>query len=196
MMNSSPDCSLNDREVHILLRRSRSGDREAFKIVVRAYQKRVFAVAYTLLKNKEDALDIVQETFLRVYEKAYSFREGASFGAWVVEIARNLSIDHYRRNRQAYQKLSLQQVESELSGKMSGPGPDTKFSDLKKILFSCLERLAGRQRMVFMLRHFDELQFNEISRELNISEGTAKSLHFKAVRNLRKWLAQYSGERP
>jgi RNA polymerase sigma-70 factor (ECF subfamily) len=176
-------------DIASLLERSRNGDREAFLVIVRAYQRRVFAIAYALLRDKEDALDAVQETFLKLYEKAGTFRAGRSFQAWLYRIARNVCIDHYRKNRRPSEAWDTGQALEDVAGPADQAGPDSVGGDLLELLRRSVDRLAERQRQVFVMRHFDELRFSEISTALNISEGTAKSLHFKAVQNLKKRLA-------
>ncbi len=174
-----------------LVRRARDGDREAFMTIVATYQRRVFAMAFSILRDREDALDIVQETFLRFYRKAGLYREGSSFQGWLLRIAKNLCVDHYRKNTrkrrelESSKRLDELQVAADPDPAVSGAG------EMRDATARCIDRLAGRQRLVFVLRHVDELQFNEISEAMNISLGTAKSLHFKAVRNLRKWLTPY-----
>lgn len=172
---------------------ARSGDRAAFRELVWMYQKKVFALSYAFFGNREDALDLVQETFLRLYQKLDSYRPGRSFEAWLLQIARNLCIDHVRRS------------ETRLKGRTSGTSvedmnlPDTRPAagdrqgDIRDVLNRCLDRLADRQRTVFMMRHFSELRNDEIAAALGISTGTVKSLHFKAVRNLRTLMRPYMG---
>ena len=81
----------------VLVRRVEAGDREAFVALTRLYQKKVFVLAYSFVRDKEDALDLVQETFLRLYQKIGTYRPGRPFEAWLLQIARNLCIDHYRK---------------------------------------------------------------------------------------------------
>jgi RNA polymerase sigma-70 factor, ECF subfamily len=179
--------------IQALMREIREGDREAFMTVVRTYQQRVFATAYTILRNREDSLDIVQETFLRLYQKAGQYKEGSSFQAWLLQIARNLCVDHYRRNIRKRKELESSKTLDELQPAAPPDPASSPAAELKDAMTQCIDKLANRQREVFVLRHVDELQFNEISQTLNISVGTVKSLHFKAVRNMKKWLAPYMG---
>lgn len=171
----------------------RKGDRTAFMTVVRNYQQKVFIMAYAYLKNREDALDIVQETFLRIYQKAETFRPGSNLQGWVLQIGRNLCVDYYRKNlRKRPEQGSALDLEN--LGLAADPDPGREqAADLKPALTRCVEKLAARQKMVFVLRHYNELPYQEISEALNISVGTVKSLHFKAVQNLRKWLTPYMG---
>lgn len=179
--------------IDALVRAARDGDRNAFMTIVSTYQRKVFALAYSILRDREDALDIVQETFLRFYRKADLYKEGNSFQGWLLRIAKNLCVDHYRKNTRRRRELESSRPLDELQ--VPAP-PDPAMSGtggMRDATARCIDRLAGRQRLVFVLRHVDEMQFNEISEAMNISLGTAKSLHFKAVRNLRKWLTPYMG---
>ena len=180
-------------DVGLLLERARAGDREAFVGIVRLYQQKVFIMAFSILRNKEDALDAVQETFLRLYQKSGTYRPGHSFQGWLLEIAKNVSIDYYRKHRERRQEFETARPLDEIPVAVEDRSTDSRDSDLREVFSRSVERLAARQRMVFVMRHYNELQFNEISEALRISVGTAKSLHFKAVRNLRKWLTPEMG---
>lgn len=190
---AGPDRGVDPERIDELVRAARDGDRDAFMTIVAAYQKRVFMLAYSILRDREDALDVVQETFLRFYRKAGLYRPGFSFQGWLLRIAKNICVDHYRKNTRRRRDLESSRSLDELQ--VAG-APDPSLSgagEMREATRRCIDRLAGRQRLVFVLRHVDELQFSEISEAMNISLGTAKSLHFKAVRNLRKWLTPYMG---
>ncbi len=180
-------------EAGLLVRRVREGDREAFLALTRAYQKKVFALAYSFFRNKEDALDIVQETFLRLYQKIELFREGRNFEAWLLQVARNLCIDHYRKNYVKRREMEVATPVEDLPIADARAEDLNSASDLKDVLSLCVDQLAERQRTIFILRHYNELKNEEIAQMLEISIGTVKSLHFKAIRNLRGLLAPYLG---
>jgi RNA polymerase sigma-70 factor, ECF subfamily len=188
--------AMEPAEISSLLERIREGDREAFMTVAKLYQQKVFVMAFSILRNKEDALDAVQETFLRLYQKAGLFRPGHNFQAWLLEIAKNVSIDYFRKHRQKRQEWETPRPLDEIPVAVEDRSSDSRDSDLRSAFSRCVEKLAAKQKMVFVMRHYNELQFNEISAALRISVGTAKSLHFKAVQNLRKWLTPYLGMEP
>ncbi|MDD8025502.1 MAG: RNA polymerase sigma factor [Acidobacteriota bacterium] len=177
-----------------LFERIRQGDREAYLLLTRAYQKKVFALAYAFFRNKEDALDLVQETFLRLFQKIDSYQEGRNFEAWLLQVARNLCIDHYRKNHLRRELECATPVE-ELPVAAAGAEEAIHASDLKDVLSRCVERLADRQRQIFIMRHYNQLKNEEIAQALDISLGTVKSLHFKAIRNLRVLMEPYMGYR-
>ena len=175
-------------EVSSLVERIKEGDREAFMTVVRLYQQKVFVMAYSILRNREDALDAVQETFLRLYQKAGLYKTGNSFQGWLLQMAKNISIDSYRKHQMKRREWETSKPLEEIPVAVEDRASDSAASDLRSAFARSVEKLAKRQKMVFIMRHYNELQFNEISEAMRISVGTAKSLHFKAVQNLRKWL--------
>jgi RNA polymerase sigma-70 factor (ECF subfamily) len=176
-----------------LVRRVQSGDREAFVVLTRLYQKKVFVLAYSFVRDKEDALDLVQETFLRLYQKIGTYRPGRPFEAWLRRIARNLCIDHYRRQTLRRRDHESGKTVEELDLPDGRSGEGERDRDIKDILSRCVDRLAERQRAIFILRHYDQLRNEDIAETLGISLGTVKSLHFKAVRNLRALMGPYLG---
>jgi RNA polymerase sigma-70 factor (ECF subfamily) len=181
------------REIASLLGRIQKGDREAFMTIVRLYQQKVFVMAFSILRNKEDALDAVQETFLRLYQKSGAYRPGRNFQAWLLEIAKNISIDYYRKHRQKGREWETVRPLDEIPVAVEDRSSDSRDSDLRSAFSRCVEKLAAKQKMVFVMRHYNELQFHEISDALRISVGTAKSLHWKAVQNMKKMLTPYLG---
>lgn len=180
-------------EASRLVELARLGDRNAFRELVRLYQKKVFGLTYAFFRNREDALDLVQETFLRVHERLGSFHAGRNFEAWLLQVARNRCIDHLRRNEARLRSRTSGTPVDELNlPEPDRPGPE-RLRDIREALDKCLERLAGRQKTVFMMRHFADLRNDEIAATLGISTGTVKSLHFKAIRNLRALMRPYMG---
>lgn len=182
-----------EAEIAALLERVQAGDREAYMTVIRLYQRKVFVLAYSILRDREDALDAVQETFLRLYQKAGLYKAGNPFQGWLLQIAKNVSIDSYRRRRRKKQDWEVSRPVEEIPIAVEDRNGDSPASDLRMAFARSVETLAERQRMVFVMRHYNELPFNEISEAMRISVGTAKSLHFKAVQNLRKRLAPVLG---
>ena len=83
-----------NEEVAALIERIKAGDKEAFMTVTSLYQKKVFLLAYSFFNNKDDALDIVQETFFRLYQKVHMFKKGRNFQNWLLQMAKNLCIDY------------------------------------------------------------------------------------------------------
>ncbi|NIM57467.1 MAG: sigma-70 family RNA polymerase sigma factor [Candidatus Aminicenantes bacterium] len=180
-------------EVYSLVDRIKEGDREAFMTLTSLYQKKVFLLAYSFFRNKEDALDIVQETFLRFYEKVKMFQRGKNFQSWILQIAKNLCVDYYRKNYGKSKEWDRSKPVDEMNLPVQNSYDPQPSSDLREIINACLKKLAEKQRMIFVMRHYNQLKYREIAQILDISLGTAKSLHFKAVQNLRGLMAPYLG---
>jgi RNA polymerase sigma-70 factor (ECF subfamily) len=180
-------------DVYTLVDKIKEGDREAFMTLTGLYQKKVFLLAFSFFRNKEDALDIVQETFLRFYEKVKMFQRGKNFQNWILQIAKNLCVDYYRKNYSKGKEWDRNKPIDEMNLPVQNSYDPLSSSDLREIISTCLEKLAEKQRMIFMMRHYNQLKYREIAQILDISLGTAKSLHFKAVQNLRGFMAPYLG---
>src|SRR5512137_1028294 len=118
-------------DITALLERVKGGDREAFMTVTRLYQQKVFVMAYSILRDREDALDAVQETFFRLYQKAGLFRPGNSFQGWLLQMAKNISIDSYRRRRRKKQDFETARPLDEISVAVEDREGDSAASDLR-----------------------------------------------------------------
>lgn len=181
----------DESQLEILVDRVKKGDREAFMKLVACYQQKVFILAYSMVRNREDALDLVQEVFLRLYEKINSYRAGENFQAWLMKIARNLSLDYLRRMK-SRKKESLDNLDLDRVDLASAEADPSCFQS-GEIIQKAVRALPEKQRLVFILHHFEDLKYGEIASQLGIAEGTVKSLHFKAIQNLRKILAPQLG---
>ena len=189
--------SAEQAHIRALALQARDGDREAFKAITRLFQKKVYLLAFSFFWNHEDAMDIVQETFLRFFQKAAMFEQEKNFQNWLLQIAKNLCIDHYRRQHKKDREFLVGTEPEEVRHKHSGPAPEpTSASDLKDVFGICLSRLTERQRMIFVMRHYNQLQYSEIAQILNIAVGTVKSLNFKAIQNLKTHMSPYVGAQP
>jgi RNA polymerase sigma-70 factor (ECF subfamily) len=184
-----------NEDIYALVEKIKEGDREAFMEVTRRYQNKVFLLAFSFFQNREDALDIVQETFLRLYQKIDMYQKERNFQNWLLQIAKNLCIDLYRKSHSKYKGLEREKSTGEMNLAFQTNDDFHESSDLKVILSRCLKKLGERQRMIFVMKHYNHLEYTEIAQILDISLGTVKSLHFKAVRNLRGLIAPFLGRK-
>lgn len=180
-----------DRE-NELIHLVKEGNGQAFTEIIRLHQKGVFKVAYGFFRDRDDAMEIVQETFMRVYEKIDKFDNHSSFKNWIYRIASNLCIDYYRKFKS---KKNHSQDISELDdvqiSDMEAPEEHLDRQNFKENLEESLQTLSKRQKMIFIMKHFNALKYKEISEILHISVGTVKSLHHRAARALKEKLAYY-----
>ena len=180
-------------DVYALIERVKNGDRDAFMTITNLYQKKVFLLAYSFFRNRDDALDIVQETFLRFFQKVEMFRRGENFQNWLLQIAKNLCIDYYRKNYGKRKELMSNTPVDELNLSVQNGHDPEVASDLRTIFSASIKKLAKRQKMIFVMKHYNQLKYKEIAEVLGISLGTVKSLHYKAVQNLRGQITPYLG---
>lgn len=181
--------------VPLLVGRIKEGNRDAFVEITRLYQKKVYLLAYSYLRNNEDALDVVQETFLRLYQKVDMFRSEKNFQTWLLQIAKNLCIDYYRKNYSRNKDYRSDKDVEEVNVPAQNDKNSQTFSDIKRVFAGCLDQITEKQRLIFVMKHYNNLEYKEIAQILRISVGTVKSLHFKATQNLRALMTPYMGEK-
>jgi len=175
-----------------LIRLVKEGNGQAFTEIIRLYQKGVFKVAYGFFRDRDDAMEIVQETFMRVYEKIDKFDNHSSFKNWIYRIASNLCIDFYRKFKSKKpHSQDISELDNIQSSDTVAPEEHLDRQNFKENLEVSLQTLSKRQKMIFVMKHFNALKYREISDILNISVGTVKSLHHRAVRSLKGKLAYY-----
>jgi RNA polymerase sigma-70 factor (ECF subfamily) len=184
---------IENDDISSLLERAKNGDRAAFKAVISLYQRKVFLLAYSMLRNREDALDVVQETFMRLYQKLDAYERQKNFQGWLLQIAKNLCIDYYRKHNSRRREMGSDKPIDDLKIAASDPESNPVSSEVRQVFLRSLDKLGDRQRTVFMMKHYNGLEYREIAQVLRISVGTVKSLHFKAVRNLRQLMGPQLG---
>ena len=186
-------------EGQALVRKAQAGDRLAFEDLVRRYDRDVLRLALNLVHRPEDARDIYQESFLRVYRNLHRFRFECSFYTWLYRIVTNTALDHLRRrtSRREDQAPVPEEAEGgtrdffdrqpELSA-AANPEKRLLGQELGKHIQEAMKRLSPRERMVFEMKHYQGLRLRAIGDLLGTSEETAKNSLFRATRKLRESL--------
>jgi len=174
-----------------LVERAARGDREAFGLLVRRHQDRVFNVAYQVVRNREDALDVAQDAFVKAFASLPSFKGEASFSTWTHRIVVNLAIDCLRRRRRAGPTEYDDRKAASEEGAARLAAPDDPQSALetrqiRSILARGIEALPPLHRAVLILREVEGLSYEEIARAVGCSLGTVMSRLFHARRKLQK----------
>ncbi|MGE5307579.1 MAG: RNA polymerase sigma factor [Deltaproteobacteria bacterium] len=188
-----PELDLEKEKALIL--RVRRNERSAFDELVLAYRNRGFAIAYNFTGNPEDAKDVLQEAFIRVYTRIGDFREQSRFSTWFYRVVVNCSLDFLRRRKRVRSK-ELEPLTDEEGNMLEPVGdigkPDPlRAQDSRAALEECLAQLPERQRTCFVLRHENELSCAEIARVLHCNVSTVKVHLFRATNALRVKLAAY-----
>lgn len=186
---------LHDRELdRASLERIAAGDREAFAELVRRYQKKVFAVGYGFFRDRDEALDIVQETFMRIHDKIGSFRPEGSLQAWIFRLTHNLCIDRYRkRGGRDRRECGLEEAPERELAVHSGPQEAWRQQRRQEAIEAALDRLSPRQRSLFALKYRQGLTLQQAAGIMAVSLGTAKALHHRALGRLRREMAPWIG---
>ena len=175
-----------------LIRSAKQGDAEALKMLFEANKKKIYALAYQYTKNVEDTEDIFQETFIIAYNSLHTFRIEADthFSAWLYRIGINCSIDHIRKNkkRKEYSPENLDIQNMPDTKDSIGPEHTHQQKEIREKTDFVLKTISPRQRMVFILRHYQQLSIKEIAEYLNCTEGSVKKQLFRAVGTFKKQL--------
>jgi RNA polymerase sigma-70 factor, ECF subfamily len=164
-----------------LLRRAQKGDPQAFGALVERYQRRVVGVAFAVVHNQDDALELAQETFVRAFENISKFESRSSFSTWLYRIAANLAID-FRRREGRHTILRGEDAENEIQRLPSTHGDsfvEASRGELSKRISDALGELTPEHRAVILLREVEGLSYDEISEVLQVPRGTVMSrLHY------------------
>lgn len=183
-------------EEQALVRKAQSGDRLAFEDLVRRYDRDVLRLATNLVRRPEDARDIYQESFLRVYRNLHRFRFECSFYTWLYRIVTNVALDHLRRRTSHREDQAPVPEEAEGGTRdffdrqpelSAAANPEKRLlgQELGKHIQEAMKRLSPRERMVFEMKHYQGLRLRAIGDLLGTSEETAKNSLFRATRKLR-----------
>jgi RNA polymerase sigma-70 factor (ECF subfamily) len=187
-----------------LIREIRAGKTELFEYFVRQYQKKITRVAYRFLRDGGEADCAAQESFLRAYQSLDSFREGSTFETWLTRICINWCKDRLKRRRRVvfFHEAPVRDAdeegdEPEERAPAPDPSPESRAMgrEIRERLTAALDSLSPRQRVVFSLKHFDEMSIPEIASATGLDEGTIKSHLFRAARKIRERLAEFQSQR-
>jgi RNA polymerase sigma-70 factor (ECF subfamily) len=181
-----------------LVTQAREGDNRAFADLVKRYEAKIFRLAQHITQNREDAEDVLQETFLKAYEHLDQFQGNSKFYTWIVRIAVNQALMKLRR-RKTDKSVSLDESidtgEDTVTREIAAwdEDPEQRFSreELGEILDSSIQSLAPTYRSVFLLRDVDDLSTEETAEALGISVPAVKSRLLRARLQLREKLTRY-----
>lgn len=173
--------------------RAKAGDRDAFRVLVERHSRFLFRLAFRMTGNQQDAEDVVQESFLRAYRQLGRFDQRASFATWMHRIASNYSLDLMRsreRRRERTQPPDPEMNDPMLSVRATDPTPERQAmsGEVRDRIAEAMKELSAAERTAFVLRHFEGMRIDDVSRLLGCQPGAAKHTVFRAVRKLRRAL--------
>jgi RNA polymerase sigma-70 factor (ECF subfamily) len=163
-------------EVATLLERCRKGDDLAWEALVRRYQSRVYSVAYHYMRNTEEARDMAQDIFVRIYQRLETFKGEQAFLPWMLRLARNACIDALRR-RKARPPAADVIIDDAVQLASSAPNPEetSEARSSRELLYRAMDRMSESDREILMLKEIQGLKVEEISSLLKVPTGTVKS---------------------
>ncbi len=175
-----------------LLNRCRQGDELAWEVLVRQHQGRICAIAYGYLGDQDEAFDLAQEIFVRIYQRLDTCEDPEKFQSWLTRIARNACIDHLRRlkARPPRQDIPADEMHN-LAGNMGDPEQDWVSNNRKKLVFRALQELSEINREIILLKDIQELSLEEVADLLDVPVGTVKSRSSRARIELARVISDF-----
>lgn len=178
-----------------LVERIRDGDIASFRELVEQYKKKIYYLAFDMVGNHQDAEDISQEVFIKVFRFIKNFRQDAKLSSWLYQVTVNTCIDAQRKkiakpqvSMESSDIENLRHAASQSNGKVSEPERKAAGNMLQDHIRRLLQKISPRERSVFVMRYYNELKLNEIAEILNVSNNTIKSLLLRAKKKLKKEL--------
>lgn len=193
-----------DRE---LVDQARAGDKEAFRLLFQRYHRRAYTLALGVVHNPDDALDVVQEAFLRAHRHLEGFEGNASFYTWLYRIVMNVAIDHVRKQGRAptvdYDDAvahldtdapaDLQDLVPQMLG--GNPAKELARREIREQIDEALGKLSPNHRAVLIMREVDGLSYDEMAKVMKCSKGTIMSRLFHARKYMQKYLLELMGNK-
>lgn len=187
-----------------LVERAQRGEQEAFRVLVERYQRRAFAVAFGVVRNADDARDVVQDAFIKAFRNLDRFKGQASFYTWLYRIVMNVGIDHVRRvgHRDAVYDDRIGHTH-EVEGEENilprlleaNPAKNLGRRELTEQMDLALDRLSAIHRAVLLMRETEGMSYKDMAKAMRCSKGTIMSRLFHARKRMQRFLLEYLGTR-
>jgi len=182
---------------HDLISAHKEGNKDAFSLLVKKYESRVFNHCFRMVNDREESADLTQEVFLKVYRNIGNYEHTYSFYTWLYRITVNCCIDYIRKRKRQLQSVSLSFSSPEESGSGKEQDvPDITYTpdrhmrdhEISKMLHVAIDKLSEKMRTIILLKEIEGFSYEEIADILNCSRGTVKSRLFRARERLRELL--------
>ena len=174
---ATPGAPRDSGEIEALIQQCLQGDQRAWDAIVQQYRRKVFNVAYKFVGKHDEAEDLTQDIFLKVFKSLGTFDRRANFQTWLISVSRNLCIDHYRSVRNERQLIDRGVDPADLSPAAGEPSPVASLEQQDRVVLlrEALAALPESLRTAVLMRDIQELSYQEIADRLKLPEGTVKS---------------------
>ena len=174
---TEPDPSLTVAPIDQLIERCLAGDQQAWEAIVQQHRRRVFNVAYKFVGKHDEAEDLTQDIFLKLFKSLDTFDRRANFQTWLISVSRNLCIDHYRSVRKERETIDRGVDPNQLTPESHDRGPMAALEqrDRVTLLRQAMAALPEALRTAILLRDIQEMSYQDIAERLKLPEGTVKS---------------------
>jgi RNA polymerase sigma-70 factor (ECF subfamily) len=182
--------------IEALIQRCLKGDQMAWEAIVRQYRRKVFNVAYKFVGRHDEAEDLTQDIFLKIFKSLGTFDSRANFQTWLISVSRNLCIDHYRSVRKERETINRDVDASELSPVSPTQGQMAMMEqrDRVQLLKDAMSALPATLRTAVLMRDIHELSYHEIAEKLHLPEGTVKSRINRGRNELARQIRKLRGD--
>ena len=179
------------QETQGLVDRAKDGDRAAFSELTRMHMKPIVALTYRMTGDRDTAFDLAQETFLAAWQSLAGFRGESKFESWLYRIATNKTLNYLKANKD-YTNIEM---DERVPADTATPDQEYTRKQLRKDVLEFMKSLPTQQRIVFNLRFYRQLQFNEIAETIGSAVGTVKTHYREALKKLREFAVEKGWER-
>ena len=182
--------------VEALIQRCLQGDQLAWEQIVRQFWRKVFNVAYKFVGKHDEAEDLTQDIFLKIFKSLATFDRRANFQTWLISISRNLCIDHYRSVRKERETIDRDVDANDLSPTSHEPGPFAALEQQDRVMLlrEAMSALPDTLRTAVLMRDIQELSYHEIAQKLKLPEGTVKSRINRGRNELARQIRKLRGD--
>ncbi|HEX3798535.1 MAG TPA: sigma-70 family RNA polymerase sigma factor [Verrucomicrobiae bacterium] len=197
MKTNADHSSASDEQ---LVKAAKDGDMAAFEELVARHRDKIYARAFSMMRNEDEALDLSQEAWVKSWQRLKQFQGDSSFGTWMTRIVINLCLDQLRK-RKRQRTESIEEMSEETGGVerqmpvvITNPTEGLERIELRKRIDKAMEQLSHEHRTVLMLHEFEEMEYKEIAKTMNCSIGTVMSRLFYARRKMAALLVNLKTE--
>lgn len=183
-----------------LVKQAKRGDTTAYEELVARHRDKIFARAFSMMRNEEDALDLSQEAWIKGWRRLKQFQGDSSFATWMTRIVINLCLDlmrkHKRQRAESIENLSEESggVERQMPVENPNPTRGLEQAELRKRIDLAMEQLSEAHRTVLVLHEFEELEYKQIAKRMDCSLGTVMSRLFYARRRMASLMTGWKRE--